>query len=976
MKSKKLSRVCYCLAGAVLLAALATTAVSFVLRDLRHYVQKSLDTVAAETGYAVTIEDISLSFAVGSGIKISALRIVDRQHNLAVLTCDSVHLLAELLPLLRRHLVVSRLVLTSPQCTLDDIDRAKPLAAFFFTPATPPPGETPTSFFDFSYVLKKLFIRNGRITVSFPPGESSLECSSINGKIVRRRRDPGYTVNIAAHMRTRIEPSQTALEGTATFTAQDVVLPSGTIDASHIACRLAFENVRLNRATRALLTLPRTVAACSLSLADRTLQLDNLSIKTGDIATLRGRAALKITPTGPHLQLAAGTDWVSPALLLQCIDTEAVLGSAAAALAATLHSGTVRCRDLRMDGLLPDLAGGDMQSLRTRIDLRDIRLTCFDQPLHIGAGRLKLANNVVSGTVQASIAETDNHTARFIVSDPFTEPDLHGTIRSSVPAGAIETILNRSPVPNGLWQIQGGSITAETSVRTRPCLTVTATGDLTGLQYGAAGCVKPTGTLNTLRVAATRPASQQTAPLNIDFQLGPQAAVSLQRTSNTPGILTGTYLLDGLDLRQIRYPFLGLRLQLCGRAAGSGRLRLPLSERATPQVSGTLRLDGLELSDRSDAAVLLHTDLHTVIDNGTAADLDAAVRFGATSCRVQGTLGCIAPPRGDLDITAELFDIDDFVLTVQRIMAATRNTRAHAPHSGPPPANLIELRAPLHIEKVNFLNWTARGGETLFSYRNGVMRWDDVVLPVDNGTIAGMVEYDLADMRHQRLTLDAARSDVDILWAVPGLREKQPITGTIDLRGRFTSAFMDDSEIAPNMHGDFSVTLRNGRISKFTVISKILSMFSIQRILRFKPPELGTAGMPYSQITADFTLAGQAMRTENFLLKSDAMNMSAVGTLDIATETMDFTVAAQPLQAVGNIVGRIPIAGRLLTGRDRALTVGYFRLSGPFSEPSVAPMPMKSVGSGVRKIFSTLLSLPRDIITFPFDNNSAVPAGQ
>lgn len=971
MKSKKLSRLCYCLAGAVLVAALVATALSFVLRDLRHYVQKSIDAVAAETGYAVTIKDISLSLARGSGIKISDLRIVDREHNRAVLTCDNVHVLAEVLPLLRRHLVVSRLVLTTPQCTVDDIDRAKALAAFFFTPATAPPGESPTTFFDFSYVLKKLFIRNGRIVIGSATSGCSLQCRAIRGRILRPRRAPDYTVDITARMRTCFEPSQTILEGTAVFNARHVVLPASARDALRGMCRLAFDNVRLRRSAQLLLKLTRTVADFRLSWADPTLRLDDLLVKTDQLTALHGSAALQFTATGPHLQLAADTDWFNPTHLRECIDSDAVLGPDVASLAATLQSGSVRGRDLRIDAPVQNLAGGDLQGLHARLDLRDIRLTCFAQPLHINTGLLELAGDMVSGSVQACLADTDNHTARFTVSAPFTQPDLRGTIRSSVPAAAIETILTRAPVPEGLWQIQHGSITAETEVRARPGTAIAATMDLTGLQYAAAGCIKPAGTANTLHVAFALPSGKQAAPLAVDFKLGPQNTLSLQRASESPGVLAGTYHFEGFELSHISYPALGPRLQVRGRVAGTGSLQLPLSETVAPQVAGTLRLDGLELRDRGDDTVLLHTDLRTAIDNGTATDLKAALRFGATRCNVQGALARIVPPRGDLDITAEHFDIDDFVLTVQRIMAATRSVRRRAPRrSGPPAANLIALRAPLHIEEVNFLNWTARDGETLFSYCNGVMRWDNVLLHVDNGTIDGMVEYDLADMDHQRLTLESARSDVDILWAVPGLREKKPITGTIDLRGRFTSSFRLDTEIAQNMTGDFSVALHNGRISKFTVISKILSMFSIQRILRFKPPELGTAGMPYAQITADFTLADQAMRTDNFVLKSDAMNMSAVGTLDIATETMDFTVAAQPLQTVGEIVGRIPIAGRLLTGKDRALTVGYLRLKGPFSEPSVAPMPMKSVGSGVRKIFDTLLSLPRDIITFPFDNSS------
>ena len=142
----------------------------------------------------------------------------------------------------------------------------------------------------------------------------------------------------------------------------------------------------------------------------------------------------------------------------------------------------------------------------------------------------------------------------------------------------------------------------------------------------------------------------------------------------------------------------------------------------------------------------------------------------------------------------------------------------------------------------------------------------------------GSVLYDFTDVKKQRLVLSSRRSSTDFLWAVPNVAATKPITGTLDLRGVFSSTFQRESEIAPNMTAEFHTTITDGVFNRFTVASKILSMFSIARILQFRAPNLTKTGMPFSRIDADFQLRDNRMYTENLVLKSTSMNMSAVGT--------------------------------------------------------------------------------------------------
>jgi uncharacterized protein YhdP len=171
------------------------------------------------------------------------------------------------------------------------------------------------------------------------------------------------------------------------------------------------------------------------------------------------------------------------------------------------------------------------------------------------------------------------------------------------------------------------------------------------------------------------------------------------------------------------------------------------------------------------------------------------------------------------------------------------------------------------------------------------------------------------------------------------------------------------------MKGNFHVDITNGKISKFTMLSKMLSMFSISRILEFRKPDLMSKGMPFDRTEADFVLDNGTITTENLLLKSHAMNLSAVGTIDLTKKQIDLTVGAQLLQTIGKILGNIPIAKEFFTGKNKSMTIAYFKIKGTYKDPDVSPMTIKSLTSPILKFFKTIIDIPRDIILPKKDKN-------
>jgi len=126
---------------------------------------------------------------------------------------------------------------------------------------------------------------------------------------------------------------------------------------------------------------------------------------------------------------------------------------------------------------------------------------------------------------------------------------------------------------------------------------------------------------------------------------------------------------------------------------------------------------------------------------------------------------------------------------------------------------------------------------------------------------------------------------------------------------------------------------------------------------------LGTSsqGVPYQRLTGDIAIDRGVARTENLLLESRAFNLSAQGQVDLVNEMIDMNVAVKPFQTVDKIVTKVPVVGWLLSGKDGAVIAAFYRVSGPLSDPTVASLPVKSMGRNVFGVFKRLLQLPEEV---------------
>ena len=194
---------------------------------------------------------------------------------------------------------------------------------------------------------------------------------------------------------------------------------------------------------------------------------------------------------------------------------------------------------------------------------------------------------------------------------------------------------------------------------------------------------------------------------------------------------------------------------------------------------------------------------------------------------------------------------------------------------------------------------------------------------------------------------------VDLEALVSELGAKEPVfsgrlDGAVDLAGKRW-----EEVPVRGLEGSFELRSEGGRLWRFVILNKIFSIVNIVSI-----EKLFEEGLPYDRVGGRFTVRRGVIRTEDLLLESDSMRMSAVGSIDLAGRTVDAKLGFHPFVTIDKIVTKIPIAGWIIGGKEKSTISMYYEIKGPFEGIEVRPIPVKALGEGLLGIFRRLLEAP------------------
>lgn len=201
----------------------------------------------------------------------------------------------------------------------------------------------------------------------------------------------------------------------------------------------------------------------------------------------------------------------------------------------------------------------------------------------------------------------------------------------------------------------------------------------------------------------------------------------------------------------------------------------------------------------------------------------------------------------------------------------------------------------------------------------------------------------------------------DIYGKLPeGLRN---LHGSVNINSEISGKGKGWDDIKKSLNGSISISMYNGSINKFHILSKIFSFLNVYQIFKLKLPDLVTEGMPYNSMLVNFKIKDGIASTKDLLIDSDSMRITAIGEIDLKDNYVDMVVGVQPFQTIDKVVSNIPFAGRILTGDKRSLIVFYYMVKGGTANPEITAVPLESLKEGVLGIIQRLLLTPQELFS-------------
>ncbi|MDO8433892.1 MAG: AsmA-like C-terminal domain-containing protein [Candidatus Binatus sp.] len=206
--------------------------------------------------------------------------------------------------------------------------------------------------------------------------------------------------------------------------------------------------------------------------------------------------------------------------------------------------------------------------------------------------------------------------------------------------------------------------------------------------------------------------------------------------------------------------------------------------------------------------------------------------------------------------------------------------------------------------------------------------------------------------------LNGSMTDADPapLFMLGGKIERSPLLGRMSIGADLWAN--TDTDFYNTMAGDVSLTVRDGTLDKFTLLSRLLSFIDIKNWLTAQIPDPRITGVPFKTLLADFRGSGGVFSTDNFILHGPVMDITATGSIRFSDSTLDMQVGMFPFDTVDWVLNKIPLIGERVGSGTGKLVAAYFQVQGPIGDPSITPKPITSVAEFVMKA----LGMPINII--------------
>ena len=154
--------------------------------------------------------------------------------------------------------------------------------------------------------------------------------------------------------------------------------------------------------------------------------------------------------------------------------------------------------------------------------------------------------------------------------------------------------------------------------------------------------------------------------------------------------------------------------------------------------------------------------------------------------------------------------------------------------------------------------------------------------------------------------------------------------------------------------------------SQERAIWKIISILNLPAVLQGKV-DLEKDGLPYSKITATVLVRNGLFETENLIIDSPIVKITAAGNYDLPTDQIDMVWAVSPFGSYSQFLKTIPLFGRLFAGDRKGLATALFSVKGSIAGSRGDILPMKSFATGLTGLAQLAFDILKNTVMLPID---------
>jgi uncharacterized protein involved in outer membrane biogenesis len=186
------------------------------------------------------------------------------------------------------------------------------------------------------------------------------------------------------------------------------------------------------------------------------------------------------------------------------------------------------------------------------------------------------------------------------------------------------------------------------------------------------------------------------------------------------------------------------------------------------------------------------------------------------------------------------------------------------------------------------------------------------------------------------------------------------LTGTLRMNGRHPEGTLR------TLDGSVQFLIKNGHIYRGTIVPRIITILNLPALLQGKV-DLQKQGFPYDKASGRLVFTQGRVHTEDIVIDSPILKMTAAGDYDIPADRLDMVVVVSPLGSYSKFLQSIPLFGRLLKGDRKGFDTAIFEVKGPIAQPDVSYKPLHSLAAGVQGLAHLAFDVLKNTFFLPHE---------